>query len=251
MFLYHPDIVANPDEHWFDRQSWKVANHRQRQKSFSSSNRTRTKAVNPSTPTTITLTEGNNDNLRLQMPQPKLADPELIYSSDGLPVNSSTLDQLLSHGKNTTSNTLVLNPIVQILFAAGLHDVYRTDLDGLPSAETLTQLYGPLDEPVVIGMDTCATYRNQVPPSDRVVAVAGMFNTGTNAMAFHLRQNIQNIDSPWQVPWGKHRMEYVRLNHTAGGLEDYNQTNVLPIVLIRDPFYWMQRYVERFRDVCP
>jgi hypothetical protein len=140
----------------------------------------------------------------------------------------------------SSNETTSANPIMQILIAAGLKDIDPKDLEGLPSLETLNSLYGSLKEPVVVGMDTCASYRDKVAPSDRIAAVAGLFNTGTNAMAFHLRNNI-NIKTTWQIPWGKHRMEFVRLNHTAEGLDHVNKEHVLPIVLIREPFYWMQR----------
>jgi hypothetical protein len=34
------------------------------------------------------------------------------------------------------------------------------------------------------------------------------------------------------------------LHHAAVSLEGINQTAVLPIVVIRDPFFWMQRCVQ-------
>ena len=109
----------------------------------------------------------------------------------------------------------------------------------LPSWSILQALYGPLEEPVIVGLDTCETYRNTVPLEQRYAAVAGMFNTGTNAFEYHLRTNLQ-LRHVWQVPWGKHRMPSVRDSHMAPGMEHANKTAVLPVVLIRDPFYWMQ-----------
>jgi hypothetical protein len=42
-------------------------------------------------------------------------------------------------------------------------------------------------------------------------------------------------------------MEYRRNNHVAAGLSRYNQTQCLPIVIIRDPFAWMQSMVREKR----
>lgn len=88
----------------------------------------------------------------------------------------------------------------------------------------------------------CDVYRSRVAPKDRLLGVAGMFNTGTNYLEIILNNNILNVEQDilWQVPWGKHRMEYVKNNHTAPEMDIYNKDNVLPIVVIRDPFPWMQ-----------
>lgn len=104
----------------------------------------------------------------------------------------------------------------------------------------------------------CETYRKNVPQSRRIVAVAGLFNTGTNAMEFHLRKNIM-APSKWQVPWGKHRDPSVRLHHVAPGMEHVEQRDVLPIIIMRDPFHWMQSMCrspyaakwKRTKDHCP
>lgn len=207
--FYSPERVVS-DEHWFDKSNWKVSSS-----AASSRNRTKVTAV--------------------QRPPSESIDQQRQQQAEEPTKSAGTVVDV------TTNASTHENPIIQVLLAAGLKDIDPKDLEGLPSPETLTALYGPLNEPVVVGMDTCAEYRDKVPPSERVAATAGMFNTGTNAMAFHLRKNI-NIETTWQVPWGKHRMEYVRLNHTAEGLERVKQENVLPIVLIRDPLYWLQRY---------
>jgi hypothetical protein len=97
------------------------------------------------------------------------------------------------------------------------------------------------DNVVMVGTDECERYRATVPLSQRQLGVAGMFNTGTNLLETQLRKNIRlPLESLWQVPWGKHRMAYVKYNHTAGGMEKHNKDNVLPIVMIRDPFAWLQ-----------
>jgi hypothetical protein len=94
---------------------------------------------------------------------------------------------------------------------------------------------------VIVGKEDCDAYRQQVPLAQRQLGVAGMFNTGTNLLEAQLRKNVHlPKESLWQVPWGKHRMADVKMKHTAADMEQYNKTNVLPIVMIRDPFAWLQ-----------
>jgi hypothetical protein len=49
----------------------------------------------------------------------------------------------------------------------------------------------------------CVRYRSSVPLEQRQLAVAGMFNTGTNLLDNQLRKNIFGLAKPnlWQVPW--------------------------------------------------
>jgi hypothetical protein len=44
----------------------------------------------------------------------------------------------------------------------------------------------------------------------------------------------------WQVPWGKHMMAKFRLQNVAKREEKTNKTSVLPVVVVRDPYSWMQ-----------
>jgi hypothetical protein len=133
------------------------------------------------------------------------------------------------------------NPLLRVLLAAGV-SVEDINVDRLPRVyQDMTSQYGDMQRPVVFGMDTCSSYQQAVPKQRRIVAVAGMFNTGTNAMEYHLRENLSGgIRSLWQVPWGKHRVPYVRLQHVAPGMAQIQQEDVLPIIMIRDPFHWMQ-----------
>lgn len=130
------------------------------------------------------------------------------------------------------------NPFVQMLQKAG--ENVTDDLFQQLSIihRDWKQLYGT--EPIILGMETCEAYRQMVPRQRRIIAVAGLFNTGTNAMEFHLRKNIRDTQTKWQVPWGKHRVPRVRLQHKAPGLGNVPQEDVLPIVILRDPLHWMQ-----------
>jgi hypothetical protein len=103
----------------------------------------------------------------------------------------------------------------------------------------VVDLFG--NEVVIVGKEDCATFRSLVPWKRRRLGVAGMFNTGTNLLESQLRMNI-HMPQPilWQVPWGKHRMADVKFNHTAAGMENVDKNNVLPVVMIRDPYAWLQ-----------
>jgi hypothetical protein len=171
-------------------------------------------------------------------------------------LNSTTLRQ--EQRKNFAKNAIndkdqpvlpshLENPLYQLFQAAGVSDQDLTNdtLAVLPHVyESMVSMYGDLRQPLIVGLDTCATYRQTVPLERRYTAVAGLFNTGTNAMEFHLEHNM-NLNSTWQVPWGKHRVPALtRLKHVAPRMEGKVQTDVLPIVMVRDPFHWMQSMVR-------
>ena len=112
----------------------------------------------------------------------------------------------------------------------------------------------------------------------RALGIAGMFNSGTNLAAEYLKSNCilapanypddnncnnnsssssstntRTMDILWEVPWGKHvvadmrkihhpqKEENNRFVHSNHGTDtSWNYANVMPIVMIRDPFFWMQ-----------
>ena len=51
------------------------------------------------------------------------------------------------------------------------------------------------------------------------------------------------ISSRVMFKTGKHRMPYQRLKHVAPGMDKKNQSEILPIVIVRDPYNWMQSMV--------
>ena len=94
---------------------------------------------------------------------------------------------------------------------------------------------------VIVGKDECEHLRAKVPKKDRILGVAGLFNTGTNLLDTQMQKNIKMPHATiWQVPWGKHRMAEVKWNHTATHMEKHNKNHVLPVVILRDPFSWLQ-----------
>jgi len=101
--------------------------------------------------------------------------------------------------------------------------------------------------PVIYGLDSCHRYRRKVPANRRTIAIAGMPNTGTNAM-YKMLKNC-NVSYRWQVPWKKH-LPY----HSSA---EYDAKDLLPVVLIKDPLEWLastcrkQYFKVRTGKSCP
>ena len=86
----------------------------------------------------------------------------------------------------------------------------------LPSWSQVQKVVGP--HPYIVGLEHCETYRRKVPPLERMLGPAGMFNSGTNLVTHLLKQNCEIPERRqevgphkpkeaygmrWQVPWGK------------------------------------------------
>lgn len=164
-----------------------------------------------------------------------------------------------------------LSPILKILRQGG----YDTSISNkaidrslLPKWSNILKAYGP---PKIYGLQTCQQFQDTVKKSERNIAPAGLFNTGTNLMQHLLKDNCE-WETPrryggnrWQVPWGKHTPASSRTNHTSYytgerkplGLPPYQTT--LAVVSIRDPYSWMQSmcrvsYAAQFdhdKSLCP
>lgn len=131
------------------------------------------------------------------------------------------------------------DPIVDLLKDAKVWDIMTMEEKAsLPSWHHVEDLYG--DKVRIVGKERCDEFKKKVPENRRRVAVAGMFNTGTNLLDTHLIHNEHGVKNIWQVPWGKHRMAEVKYTHTADQMHKYNKDDVFPIVIVRDPLSWMQ-----------
>jgi len=145
--------------------------------------------------------------------------------------------------------------LVDILHDAGIDEIDPEAIAFLPKWSSVKKLYG--DRPVVLGLERCEEFRREADPADISVGTAGMFNTGTNPMAMYVSNNCKLPTNKkdkaggtrWQVPWGKHRLASEKLTNTAGHEAKTNKTNVLPIVMVRDPYSWMQSMVRLDIDV--
>lgn len=169
---------------------------------------------------------------------PNRQNPKKAFSMIPTTTTTSTTP---TEERSSDSSSIQMSTMLQ---EAGLTNISEADLAALPKLEQLKRQYGNIETgPVMTGMDSCERYRQQVKQRRRYAAPAGMFNTGTNALAFHLEHNLRAMFK-WQVPWGKHRMESVRLTHIAPSMEKAIKEDALPIVMIRDPLHWMQSMVR-------
>ena len=116
----------------------------------------------------------------------------------------------------------------------------------LPLWKQVRHTYG--EEPVVIGMETCQKYRESLNGGNSTVRIAGLYNSGTHMLAAALQDNLPHLNpsSPmnWDVLWGKHVPLKYR-NENVWPLQDTTLTpdQILPVVVVRDPFRWMQSMV--------
>lgn len=177
-------------------------------------------------------------------------DPELMRQI--VTSNNTTVPTLAeaSHGKE---------PILRLLEDAGIQILDARVIQMLPTLQQVEQLYGK-HGPRIIGLAQCEHFRTH---GGHAMGIAGMFDSGTNLAAQYLDNNCVSadqegggggggaIDILWQVPWGKHVVADMRKEHHMGqssksgtttNLEDsvFDHTAVMPIVMIRDPFFWMQ-----------
>ena len=161
--------------------------------------------------------------------------------------NTATVDEK-SQSKlivdSTTDKTKEINFFKDLLQLANGVTADEETLKSLPLYSDFTDLYG--DKPVIVGLDTCKTYRETVPAENRMIGPAGIFNTGTNLFAQLLERNCKipgrkgGSGMRWQVPWGKHTPESWRLHNVAqAGGKGVIQEDVLPVVTIKDPYSWM------------
>lgn len=144
-------------------------------------------------------------------------------------------------------------PLLDLLLEAGLEELLDLPtILSLPKWSSVTKLYG--ENPVVIGLDTCEQFRKSVPNDMAIVAPAGLFNTATNTLADYIVANMEfpnNVEDSrggtrWQVPWGKHQPVSAKYTNTATKEKRINRNNVMPIVIVRDPYSWMQSMVSVF-----
>jgi hypothetical protein len=108
-----------------------------------------------------------------------------------------------SSSSSATGQAVVIAGVLErLLIDAGMdHQSALSRLEISQLDEKIENLYG--SKIVVAGSEDCKSYRSTVRFDQRIVAVAGMFNTGTNLLDNQLRKNIMNLTQPnlWQVPW--------------------------------------------------
>lgn len=155
---------------------------------------------------------------------------------------------------------------VKVLESAGLTPqvIQETFCAQLPLESQVAELYG--SEPIIHGLDNCEKYRANLKianaSSTRFLApkvrVTGLFNTGTNAFHTALHANLlddgnkdnkisdpHGIETLYEVPWFKHFPVEAR-NDWIKGRDPDTVNSILTIVLVRDPYRWMQSMVGSF-----
>lgn len=184
-----------------------------------------------------------------------VADQVVKTDKDGKPlhhnIHNVTASDLQGIGQDVANITMEearrgREPLLDLLTEAGVTSIDAVSVAKLPTWQQVIDLYG--DGPVIYGLETCQQFRDKVPPEDASIGTAGLFNTGTNPFAMYLSANcempLNTADKArgmrWQVPWGKHMMASYKWKNTAKHDYHVNKTNVLPTVLIRDPYSWMQ-----------
>ena len=133
--------------------------------------------------------------------------------------------------------------VLDVLLRAGV-DLTEDIAKKLPRKSDITSQYG--EKPIIHNLESCERFRDTVPPGERFLAVAGMFNTGTNILGKMLVHNCalggrkKGTGMREQVPWGKHNPPTThRLKHASkigGDIQDH--TAVFRVVIIKDPYHW-------------
>ena len=72
------------------------------------------------------------------------------------------------------------NRVIEYFHQAGV-ELDNESLQRLPSWSQIESLIG--DSPVILGLDRCEEFQQQVPPLRRMLCSAGMFNSGTNLVS--------------------------------------------------------------------
>lgn len=209
--------------------------------------------------TTWQVTEVYNQpyqNIDLSIPQPQHHDDHHVSSqTHRLTIDeevTSLIDQFprFCRGKK---------PLLRQIREAGLN-ITKNVCEGLPTMEDVEDLYG--QGPVVVGLETCERYRKLIsantnkngkayPPAPKV---AGLWNVGTNALVGHLLNNLIGYDptanqTEATVTWGKHTPLYLKYNITWPEKKPESRDHILPIVVVRDPYRWLQAMVRNDKHV--
>ena len=228
---------------------------------------------------------GDNKNAEKPMQQQQKPQTNNVRTNDGA-------DQ---GRKNKKQAYAVDEKLMRILRHVGIQNATQLSEDDrklLPTWDEIVDRVGN-NGPRILGLETCKAYRAAVTTDKRVLGVAGPFNSGTHYLNEVLENNcIYKIPNKPdrkgnkgvmdQVPWGKHQSPRFRLIHNTQlgttihkkndkikaanngkldhpelppDLEEMNR-NVLPIVMVRDPFTWWQsmcksRYSAHWYHIVP
>jgi len=191
----------------------------------------------------------NTDLLHLPPEIKSLLNPPSKYAydkTDALKPEKSTSEILKSLHLDPEGPCQGKEHLVEILNATSQHpNITNSTCLRLPAWKQVTEIYG--EDPIILGLDTCDRYRSllsELNITKPMVRVAGLYNTGTNAFDQALDLNFEILEGHLrrhEVPWGKHVEVKYRVNNT----KNTKQLDlVLPVVLVRDAYQWMQSMVS-------
>ena len=133
------------------------------------------------------------------------------------------------------------NPLLKILKHANIPDTPELRAK-LPTWEQVVERFG--SQAKIVGLETCPSFREQVPIFKRMVGPAGPFNSGTNLLYELLTKNCANPHKKdvvkWGVNWGKHQPAHFHEWESAKLEKRLNNSHYMPVVMVRDPYSWMQ-----------
>jgi hypothetical protein len=206
-------------------------------------------------------TGGIVDNNKQQAEVPAVVQDIKSLNDSVLNIQQSNKNQ---GAKDNNAKSNDKEGIIKILTGSGVA-LTPEDIAQIPTWSEVTSLYGT--KPQIVGLDQCKHFQLHIPTEDAYVGPSGLFNTGTNLLAETMqnyctipsRSNVpKNKKAPlpghngepplprkvsgmlWQVPWGKHNPISWRMHHNAlVGSLGVDQTHVLPVAIIKDPFHWM------------
>ena len=114
----------------------------------------------------------------------------------------------------------------------------------------LTELYyarGP--SPIIIGKETCEEFRMKHNGTMSIM-VAGLFNSGTNAMERNLVSNLRVHGKVGaKLPWWKHNPEFLRTNVSGLAYMPEKHAHIFPIVMVKDPLFWRSSMCKKPYDL--
>jgi hypothetical protein len=167
-----------------------------------------------------------------------------------LPVKHGPMNIIMNGGKDENGNVFnSKDKLKEILFNSNIEITPEIEAN-LPTWGEVVSLYG--SKPIIYGLETCSKFQSTVPASDAYIGPTGMFNTGTNILpnllygycklpkrTNPLKSDIIDGGFLRHVPWGKHNPVTWRNNHVALDAEGIVQNHTLPVLISKDPYYWM------------
>jgi len=111
----------------------------------------------------------------------------LVHIVDIQPLPSNVVKTRVLSNKTYSSLTVGKERLLEMLHDAGIYNITADELQQLPTWNQVVSLYG--DEPKIVGLETCTEFQSSIDAAERLLAPAGVFNSGTNLLAELLLKN--------------------------------------------------------------